>query len=188
MKRALILAAISVPALAHAHPGLHTAGFTDGAIHPWAGLDHLAAMVAVGLWAVQRGSRALWALPLAFLGAMFGGFLLGANGVSLPAVEPVILASGILLGLAVCGAVRAPLWASLATCALFGVFHGHAHGTEAGGTASLASYAAGFLAATALLHAIGVRCGIGLSNVGRHAWIRGLGAGAAACAAISAWI
>jgi len=163
MRRLLpgLLAVLPIPALAHTG-GAHATGFLAGLAHPPGGADHLAAMIAVGLWAGLLGGRAALALPAAFLAAMALGFGLGAAGTALPMVEAGIAASVIVLGTAVAlaarppRAVRAPLALSLGLAALFGLLHGHAHGTEMADGATPLAYAAGFLLATAALHGAGL--------------------------------
>jgi urease accessory protein len=151
------IATFASPALAHMDPAEHgsvLAGFS----HPLFGLDHILAMIVVGLWAAQIGSRAIWSVPLGFVAAMLAGFLLSLAGVPLPAVEPMILASSVVLGLLVALALRpAAHWAIL-TVAGFALFHGHAHGTELGAAEAL-PYGAGFLLATIVLHGFGTLIG-----------------------------
>ncbi|MDT8854360.1 HupE/UreJ family protein [Paracoccaceae bacterium Fryx2] len=156
----LLAALLLIPGAALAHTG-HNAGapFLAGLGHPVGGADHVLAMLAVGLWAAVSGGRALWAMPLAFVAAMLAGGAMGAMGVPLPGVEPVILASVIVLGSAAALALRPGLVPALAAIALFGVAHGFAHGAEGPGS-GLAPYAAGFVLATAALHGAGL--GIGL--------------------------
>lgn len=181
MKRPLALAPLFLlaagPALAHLDPGEH-GSFLAGVTHPLSGLDHILAMLAVGLWAAMIGGRALWALPTAFVGAMATGFALSLAGVPLPGVEPMILVSVMALGLLVALAVRMPMGPSVALVGLFGLFHGHAHGGELG-AATAATFGIGFALATALLHGTGLGLGLGLnralaSRPGRLA-MRGLG-------------
>ena len=156
---ACVLAACLLPSLAYAHVGVgQTSGFAHGFVHPLTGLDHLAAMVAVGLWAAQRGGRALWVVPLSFVGVMSVSGVLGALGVAVPFVEPGIVASLIVLGVLVAAAVRLPLVASSLVVGLFALFHGHAHGAGMPETVSGLAYGIGFVFATGLLHG----CGIGL--------------------------
>jgi urease accessory protein len=164
----ILLASLALPALAHpGHPGaeVHDAGFVQGFAHPFGGFDHLLAMIAVGLWAVQFASRSgnrtsphwssLGLLPAAFVLPMGAGFLLALNGIVLPGVEAGIALSVLILGLAVAFAARPPLAAAMAVTAGFALFHGYAHGSEMGdGVAT--TYAAGMLLATALLHAVGL--------------------------------
>lgn len=170
-----------IPSAAFAHPS-HEVGqsaFAAGLGHPLGGIDHVLAMLAVGLWAATAADRrGLWALPVAFVTAMIIGGFLGAHGVHLPAVEPAILASSIVLGLAVALALRPSLSVALPVVAAFGVMHGHAHGVE-GPVAGLASYAAGFVLATGGLHL----AGIGLGRLGAT---RILGAATALAGAVLA--
>lgn len=150
-----------LPSAALAHPG-HPGDqgvFAQGLMHPLGGIDHVLAMVAVGLWAATaQDRRAIWALPLTFVAAMVAGFAIGARGVALPAVEPLILASSVVLGLAVALALRPALAFAMPVVAIFGVMHGHAHGAE-GPASGLIAYAAGFALATAGLHLTGIGLG-----------------------------
>ena len=160
LKTAVVLSlALLAPALAQAHPFHGTAhSFSAGFLHPLTGWDHVLAMVAVGLWAAQMRGRALWLVPAAFVSLMVVGGALGMTGVRVPLVEPGILASVLVLGLLIAGAVRLPVVAGMALVGVFAIFHGHAHGAELVGVASSMSCALGFVLATALLHG----CGIGL--------------------------
>jgi len=152
---------ICLPGLAQAHVGVgETSGFGYGFFHPLTGLDHICAMIAVGLWAAQLGGRALWLVPLTFVVVMALGALLGASGVVVPFVEQGILASVFVLGLLIVTALRVPLAASVVLVAIFAIFHGHAHGAEMGETFSGVLYGAGFLIATMLLHLGGIGLGI----------------------------
>ncbi|CAI8841866.1 Protein HupE [Pseudomonas sp. IT-P74] len=156
LKRILgALALLLTPALAFAHPGHDDNGLIAGIGHPLGGLDHLLAMLAVGLWAAQQQGAARLALPCTFVGCMFIGGLLGFEGLNLPALESGIAASVLALGLAVALAVRPPLVMALGATALFALFHGVAHGLELPDMSSPWTYAAGFVAATAVLHAAG---------------------------------
>ncbi len=168
------LLAVTLPTAAFAHGGVgaHGTPFAAGVLHPLLGPDHLLAMVAVGLLAAMTGGRAVWALPASFVGGMVAGGLLGFGGAALPVVEPAILASVVVLGLAVACALRLPLALACTALALFGVAHGHAHGLE-GPALGGAAYAAGFVLATAALHGLGLGLALGL---GRPAVVRGLGA------------
>ena len=143
------------PALAHPGHG-STASFAAGIAHPFGGLDHIAVMVAVGLWAALKGGRALWLWPAAFVGVMLVGAALGMAHVPVPLVEPGILASVVALGLLVALAVDLPVWTGAAIVAVFALLHGHAHGTEVAETVSGAEYIAGFALATATLHGVGI--------------------------------
>jgi len=150
---------LSSPAYAHLDPASH-GSFAAGFTHPVFGLDHVLAMIAVGLWAALIGGKAIWALPSAFVGLMIAGFGLSLLGIHVPLVEPVILASVVALGALVALAARFALLPSALLVGVFGFFHGHAHGGEIGGAGEL-GYAAGFVAATVLLHAAGVLIGYG---------------------------
>jgi urease accessory protein len=177
--------ALMLPSAAAAHPGhdhLHAAEgapFLLGLAHPIGGADHLLAMLAVGLWAATLGGRALAALPGAFLAAMAAGGAMGAAGLALPVIEPVILASVILLGAALMLALRPPLAVAIGAVLVFGLAHGAAHGLEGPGTALLA-YGAGFVLTTAALLAAGMAAGLVLARAGRRTEPRLLGLGAMA--------
>ncbi|NMA96783.1 MAG: HupE/UreJ family protein [Phyllobacteriaceae bacterium] len=158
------MGAATIPAFAHLDPAEHgsiAAGFT----HPLFGIDHVLAMVAVGLWAAMQGGRAIWAVPAAFIGTMAIGFALALAGAPLPFVEPVILASVIFIGVAVALALPIPTTAVAAMVGFFAFFHGHAHGGELG-EAGAVDFAIGFIAGTALLHATGIVAGLALGKVG----------------------
>lgn len=160
-------APLFVATAASAHTGLET-GFSlvDGALHPLGGLDHLAAMISVGLWAALSGGRRVWIWPLSFVLMMLVGGFIGHAGIALPAVEPAIVLSVIVLGLAVALGLKASIAVGAVLIAVFALFHGHAHGAEAP-AAGWYGYAAGFALSTALLHAVGIVIGfaiVGLSN------------------------
>jgi len=179
MKKTLpLLAVLSLaPALAHAHTGVgDTHGFAHGFGHPLLGLDHLLAMIAVGLWAAQIGGRALWAVPLTFVSMMTLGGALGITGVPMPFVEQGIATSVLLLGLLIALAVRLPLVFSVPLVALFAICHGHAHGAEMPENASGLAYAAGFVIATAILHGIGIGLGMLIQRTTAAPLIRFAGA------------
>lgn len=157
---AILLAAIPLaPALAHTGTGV-AAGLESGFLHPLTGPDHLVAMVAVGLWGAQLGNPAIWVLPITFPLVMALGGLVGLLGVDLPLVEPVIALSGIALGLLVALQVRPPLWVAALVVGVFAIFHGYAHGRELPEAADPVAYAAGFVAATGLLHLAGIVIGV----------------------------
>lgn len=176
------LAVWGLPADAHLL-NANSAGAALGFSHPFSGLDHILAMVAVGLWAAQIGRRALWVLPLAFPLAMAAGGLLGMGGVALPGIETGIGASVALLGLLIALAAKPPLPAAIGLVALFAIFHGHAHGTELPAAASPVLYGAGFIAATAVLHLAGLGIGQALKRPRGRFAIRAGGAGIAAAGA-----
>lgn len=159
----VILGAGSVPAFAHLNPEEH-GSFAAGLSHPLFGADHILAMVAVGLWASLLGGRALWPVPSAFVGTMAIGFAAALSGLSLPFVEPVVLASAVVIGLLAAVALRIPVWACMAMVGFFAFFHGHAHGGELG-SAGVLSFGIGFAVSTALLHAAGIGSGLGLGRI-----------------------
>jgi urease accessory protein len=152
------------PTMAFAHPGHDGAGLVDGFLHPLGGVDHIVAMVAVGLLAARLGGRALWLVPASFVAAMAAAGLAGMAGVGLPYVEAGITLSVVVLGAVVALRLTMPVAAAMALVAFFAVFHGYAHGIEMPETASGLAYGAGFVAATALLHGIGI--GLGLTLAG----------------------
>lgn len=152
-------------ALAHPQQG-EAAGFLTGLHHPIAGLDHVLAMVAVGLWGVQLGAPAVWLLPVAFPMVMAVGGMLGLMGVPLPGIEYGIAASAIMLGAAVMFEIRPPLAVAGLVVSVFAIFHGHAHGTELPPGASALLYSMGFVMATGCLHA----AGIGIGTIHRWSW------------------
>lgn len=155
----LALTAVLVsPALAHTGVG-QTNSFISGMAHPLYGADHILAMVAVGLWGVVAGGRAIWAWPAAFVAMMLAGFAAATFGLQMPFVEPAILSSVIIFGLLVALAVKAPVSLGATIAGLFAFFHGHAHGVEAA-AASLIPFAAGFALAAAGLHAVGIALGL----------------------------
>jgi urease accessory protein len=173
---ALILGSYGA-AFAHA-PGAGEAGLAAGFAHPLFGLDHVLAMVAVGLWASQLGGRAVWLVPASFVGVMALGAALGAVG-TLPAVELGIVGSLLVLGALVATATRLPAATGAALVAVFALFHGHAHGAEMPeGAAAL--FAVGFIAATALLHGIGLAAGLYLQRAASGWLVRAGGAAVAA--------
>lgn len=159
-----ILLVSSTAALAHTGHG-DAAGFAHGFMHPLGGYDHVLAMVAVGLLAAHLGGRALWLVPAAFVAAMAASGALGVAGAPVPFVESGIMLSIVVLGLAAVLRVNMPVSAAMALVAFFAIFHGTAHGAEMPADASGLTYAAGFLTATALLHAAGIAIGLGVGAV-----------------------
>lgn len=149
------LALLLSPTAAFAHSGHDHSGLLAGMAHPMLGLDHLLAMLAVGLWAAQQSGTARWLLPLSFVASMLLGGLLGFNGVQLPLLESGIAASVLAFGLLVAVAMRLPTVLAVGVTALFALTHGVAHGLELPALTSPWGYAAGFIAATAALHASG---------------------------------
>ena len=157
----LIGAAASGAASAHvgAHPD---GGLATGLAHPFMGLDHLLAMVAAGVWAVQLGGRRLMIVPATFVAAMGAGALAGLYGILMPRVDSMVALSVLALGALVALSVRAGWQWAVLVVAVFALFHGHAHGTEMPNFSAPWLYFAGFLSATAVLHAIGVAAGAAL--------------------------
>lgn len=157
----LLLAALLVPAVAQAHTEVGAiGGFISGVLHPMTGPDHIAAMVAVGIWGAFLGAPAMWLLPVVFPLVMACGGALGVLGVALPGVEVAIALSAVMLGAMVVLAARPPLWVAASMVGFFAIFHGHAHGTELPEAASAVTYAVGFVLATGLLHAAGISVGL----------------------------
>jgi urease accessory protein len=157
MSRILLAALILMPLPALAHTGHDMGGFASGLLHPLTGTDHLLAMFAVGLWAATIGGRALWALPLAFVLSLAIGGMAGVMGLQVLLVEPAILGSLVVFGVASAVSLRLPLVAALAGTAVFGLAHGLAHGAEAHG--DFAPFAVGFVLASLSLHICGLLVG-----------------------------
>ncbi|MEI1252204.1 HupE/UreJ family protein [Rhizobium aouanii] len=180
---AAILAAVAIlissPAFAHDDAGI-AGGFASGFMHPLLGWDHIAAMVAVGIWGAFLGAPAIWVLPVVFPMVMAFGGALGILGMPLPGVEVGIALSAIVLGLMVALAARPPIWVAALFVGAFAIFHGHAHGTELPAAADGVAFAGGFVLATGLLHLSGIALGLLTKwDIGRLA-IRTLGGGIAA--------
>jgi urease accessory protein len=160
-----VLLSLTGAALAHTGAG-GTSGFTHGFMHPLGGLDHVLAMVAVGLYAALLGGRALGLVPATFVAVMAIGGALGAAGVTLPYAEIGIALSVVVLGLAIALRLGVPTLAAMALAGAFAIFHGHAHGAEMPPDASGQAYAAGFMLATALLHGAGIAAGLLIGRAG----------------------
>jgi len=161
-------------AWAHVESG-KAGGFLSGLSHPVSGLDHVLAMIAVGLWGAQLGRPAMWLLPVAFPMMMAFGGMLGLMGIPLPGIEIGIALSGVVLGALILGETKMPLIGALVLVAFFAVFHGHAHGTELSPGQNAMLYSLGFVICTGTLHGVGI--GMGLAhrwNFGRLA-LRGAG-------------
>jgi urease accessory protein len=156
---ALLLAG---PAYAHLDPVAH-GSFAAGFTHPLSGIDHVLAMVTVGVWAGLLRGRASWLVPAAFVATMLLGFVAAVAGIGLPIVEPVVLASIVVIGLLAAIALPVPAAAAAAMVAVFAVFHGHAHGGELGAAGAL-PFGAGFAIATALLHGTGLAICVALAS------------------------
>jgi len=155
----LILLVFSAVAGAHEGGGI-AGGFYSGFVHPILGWDHVAAMVAVGLWGAFLGNPAIWVLPIVFPMVMAIGGALGVAGIPLPAVETGIATSAVVLGLMVALAARPPLWVAALIVAVFAIFHGYAHGAELPEAANPLAYSLGFVIATGLLHLSGIAFGL----------------------------
>lgn len=152
-----LLAYVTILPVAQAHTfGSQGAGLMAGLTHPFVGLDHLLAMIAVGIWAGQLGGRAVWLIPLTFVSVMAAAATLASFGLLLPLMEPAIACSVLVLGLLIAGSVRLPTSLGALLVGLFAVFHGYAHGLELPQAASPILYGAGFVLATALLHGLGI--------------------------------
>ena len=165
---------LAFPALAHTGTGL-PGGFVSGFRHPFSGLDHLLAMISVGLWGAFLGRPLIYVLPMIFPGMMVVGAIMAMLGVPMPPVEIGIAISVLVLGGCIALAVRAPIWAASLIVALFAVFHGYAHGQELPSAADPVGYSVGFVLATGLLHIAGICLGT-LNHRPRGAWLtRGLG-------------
>ena len=149
----------ATPALAHTGAGLQ-GGFSSGFGHPIQGWDHVAAMVAVGLWGAFLGQPAIWVLPVVFPLVMTFGAVLGILGVPVPAVETGIALSALCLGLLIALAARPPLWVAGIIVGLFAIFHGYAHGAELPDNSNAFAYAVGFVISTGLLHLAGIGFGV----------------------------
>jgi urease accessory protein len=174
MKTLLAVLFALAPSLAFGHVSVgDTSGIAHGFMHPMGGVDHILAMGAVGLFAARLGGRALWLVPLSFVAMMASGGALGMAGVALPYVEIGIGLSIVVLGIAVAIRVNPRVVIAMALVGFFAVFHGHAHGAEMPETTSGFAYAAGFILATAMLHAIGVGLGILMGTERRITQIAG---------------
>ena len=156
---ALCLVVLPGSAEAHTEKGA-IGGFLSGFKHPITGLDHIVAMVAVGLWGAFLGAPAMWLLPVVFPVVMAVGGGLGVLGIPLPAVETGIALSGVVLGAMVAWGARPPIWIAAVIVGVFAIFHGHAHGTELPESASPITYAIGFVISTGLLHLSGIALGL----------------------------
>jgi urease accessory protein len=183
---AALLALAPATALAHREAG-QAAGFLAGLAHPISGLDHVLAMIAVGLWGAVLGPPAIWVLPVAFPVVMAFGGLMGLLGIPVPGVEIGIAISAIVLGAMVLVELRPSLWLAAAVVAFFAIFHGHAHGRELPEGTSALLYSLGFVMATGLLHAVGILLGVVHRwSAGRQA-VRAAGGGVALAGLFFLW-
>lgn len=183
------MAVLLLPSFAFAHTGVghagsgEASGFMHGLTHPASGLDHVCAMLAVGLWAAQLGGRSAWSVPLTFVGVMALGGALPILGIGLPFFEQGIVLSVLLLGVLVAGSVRLPMWLSSGIVASFALWHGYAHVSEMPAQISSLLYISGFVLTTALLHLAGIASGLWMRRVARDRTIRFAGVGAVLCGA-----
>ncbi|MEO0810145.1 MAG: HupE/UreJ family protein [Pseudomonadota bacterium] len=162
------------PAFAHLIGG-ELGGFQSGFTHPIVGIDHLLAMLAVGIWGAQMGGRNVWTLPITFPFIMAAGSVLGMSGFVLPHVELAIALSVFILGLAIAFAWKAPEWLALLLIAIFAIFHGYAHGAELPQAIDPTSYANGFVVATGLIHIAGIGIGFMLGRLWKGQFSQALG-------------
>jgi urease accessory protein len=173
---ALILASMAGAGEAAAHPSItHSFSFAAGLSHPVSGLDHLLAMIAVGLWAALAGGRRIRIWPLAFVASMLVGGALAREGITIPNIEPAIATSVVILGIAIALLLELPAAAGAILIALFGMAHGYAHGVEAPGSGWVL-YTAGFIFATAVLHLIGIAAGLFIERKAISSVPRAIGA------------
>jgi len=170
----LVLAFPAVPVLAHSGEG-YGGGFIAGFTHPILGWDHVAAMVAVGLWGAFLGTPAIWILPIVFPLVMAFGAVAGIVGIPVPAVETGIALSAVVLGLMIVFAIRPSIWVAAVIVGAFAIFHGYAHGTELPATANAFAYAVGFVISTGLLHLIGIAFGFLVKWPAGRVAVRGAG-------------
>jgi urease accessory protein len=172
--------AVAVPTIASAHPGFgEIHDLAHGFTHPFTGLDHLIAMLAVGVFAAQLGGRALWLVPGTFVAVMAAACVAGMLGLTIPYVETGIALSVLALGAAIAFAIRVPVAVAMALVGFFAIFHGHAHGTEMPAAASGVLFGLVFVLATAALHAIGIGFGILIGRAAGGRQIAQLAGGAA---------
>lgn len=171
-----VLSLCLLPTLAWAHPGHDSQSLIAGLAHPWSGLDHMMAMLAIGMWATQLGRRMRWLIPFCFVGMMNVGAALSFGGIAIGGVEQGIAVSVCLLGLLLATAMRLPVAISIALTGCFAIFHGYAHTIETLNGNAFA-YIAGFSISTAVLHALGVAIALLLNQ--RQTLIRWVGAGIA---------
>lgn len=169
------VALLSQPALAHEQAGI-AGGFASGFLHPLTGLDHMIAMVAVGIWGAQLGAPAIWVLPITFPIVMAMGGMMGILKLPLPFQEPAIALSALVLGAAVAVRLKTPFAVAAAIVAVFAIFHGYAHGAELPRAANPLAYGIGFVVATGLLHLCGISIGLLLRWPIGERLIRGMGA------------
>lgn len=187
-RRIALIAASLAPAIAFAHEETgQAAGFLAGLLHPVTGIDHVLAMISVGLWGAVLGPPAVWVLPVAFPLVMALGGLMGLLGIPLPGLEIGIALSAIVLGTMVLAEARPPIWLAALIVAIFAVFHGHAHGRELPEGTSALLYSLGFVIATGLLHAVGILLGAAYRWPAGRRGLRLAGAGVALAGIFFLW-
>ncbi|WP_339068634.1 HupE/UreJ family protein [Teredinibacter turnerae] len=175
LKAGLVLLIFS-PVMAFAHTGGgQTSGFQHGILHPISGIDHLLAMIAVGLWASQLGGRAYWAVPSTFVVAMILGGMIGFSGVFIPFTEEGILVSILVLGLFIATTFKLSTNTSMVAVGLFAVFHGYAHGVEIEPSVSTLPFTAGFALVTMVIHLFGIGLGLAMQRTNLVLFVRWLG-------------
>ena len=174
MATMLVVLSTSLPAFAHSTDG-YGGGFVAGFTHPILGWDHVAAMVAVGLWGAFLGAPSIWILPVVFPLVMALGAVAGIIGIPVPAVETGIALSAVVLGLMIVFAIKPPIWVAAAIVGAFAVFHGYAHGTELPATVNAFAYAVGFVISTGLLHMLGIAFGLLVKWPAGRIAVRGAG-------------
>jgi urease accessory protein len=184
IRRLLTAVAIAIPTAAQAHPGHGTSEFSAGALHPVFGMDHLVAMIAVGLLSATLGGRARWILPLVFAASLALGAFAGAAGLIIPGIEHGIALSVLILGAILAFSARLQISAAAAIIAISGAFHGLAHGIEIPADANGFIFGLGFVLSSALLHAIGIAIGQQSIRTSRPNFIRYAGAAAAVFGAV----
>lgn len=184
LRKSLLVLALLTPTAASAHPGLsgHTHNLISGIAHPLFGFDHLLAMLAIGIFAAQRGGKSLWQLPIAFISLMAVGGIFGANGVvRVPLMEQLIAASVLIFGILIATATKLSFKAILPIVGAFALFHGFAHGAEMPVATSGFFYGIGFLMTTAALHLAGIGVGLSAKKANSQKFIRCAGCLIAAC-------
>lgn len=160
IKQLIVLMVLLIPCMAQAHDEGVSVGFLPGLTHPVLGLDHLLAMISVGILSAQMGGKAIWIVPSAFVVLMLVGGVMGMNYISLFSVELGIAVSVLVLGIAIAAEKKLPTLLAIIAVGFFALFHGHAHGTEMPEIATPLPYASGFITGTALIHVAGVVIGI----------------------------
>lgn len=185
---ALTSALLLIPALVSAHVERgQAAGFITGLEHPWSGLDHILAMIAVGIWGAQLGNPAIWVLPITFPVMMSAGAMMGLLGIPVPGIEVGIAVSAVMLGVMIFGELRPPMIVAMLMVGFFAIFHGHAHGTELPAGQSGLLYSMGFVIGTGCLHGIGILIGLIHRYPSGKVVLRGSGAFIAVMGVVFLW-